>query len=281
MRPSDNCAHTGSMNLSDRLRVKPGRTITLSDYNADATPGCRKKEDVDEIFEETTKKLAELQYLLYAENKRALLVVLQAMDTGGKDGTIRHVLTRLNPAGCDVKAFKAPTAPELDHDYLWRIHHAVPPRGEIGIFNRSHYEDVIAVRVHRLTPRAVWEKRFEQINLFEHFLVENNVTIVKIFLHISKGEQKQRLEERIKNPERHWKLSPADLAERKYWRQYQKAYEGALSRCSTKWAPWFIIPADKKWYRDHAVSQILLETLESMKMKFPKPTFDPSKLKLT
>ncbi len=269
------------MNLTERLRVKPGRTIALSDYSSDSTPGCRRKEDVDKIFEETTSKLAELQYLLYAEGKRSLLIVLQAMDTGGKDGTIRHVLTRLNPAGCDVKAFKAPTAPELNHDYLWRIHQAVPPKGEIGIFNRSHYEDVIAVRVHRLTPRSVWEKRFEQINLFEHFLVANDVTIIKIFLHISKAEQKERLEARIKDPKKHWKLTPADLAERKYWRQYQKAYEGALSRCSTKWAPWFIIPADKKWYRDYAVSQILLETLESMKMKFPKPTFDPSKIKVS
>lgn len=269
------------MNLTERLRVKPGRTIALSDYRADSTPGCKQKEDVDKIFEETTSRLAELQYLLYAENKRSLLIVLQAMDTGGKDGTIRHVLTRLNPAGCDVKAFKAPTAPELGHDYLWRIHQAVPPKGEIGIFNRSHYEDVIAVRVHQLTPRSVWEKRFEQINLFEHFLVENDVTIIKIFLHISKGEQKERLEERIKDPEKHWKLTPADLAERKYWRQYQRAYEAALSRCSTRWAPWFIIPSDKKWYRNHAVSQIMLETLESMKMKFPKPTFDPSKIKVS
>ncbi|MDZ4804992.1 MAG: polyphosphate kinase 2 family protein [Candidatus Eisenbacteria bacterium] len=269
------------MNLTERLRVKPGRTIVLSDYDSDATPGCRRKEDVDEIFEETTTRLAELQYLLYAESKRSLLIVLQAMDTGGKDGTIRHVMTRLNPAGCDVNAFKAPTAPELAHDYLWRIHRAVPPKGEIGIFNRSHYEDVIVVRVHKLTPRSVWEKRFEQINQFERFLVENDVTIIKIFLNISKGEQKRRLEDRIKDPKKHWKLSPADLAERKHWSQYQRAYEEALGRCSTKWAPWFIIPADKKWYRNHAVSQIMLETLESMKLKFPKPTFDPTKIKLS
>lgn len=266
--------------MTDELRVKPGRKVALSDYDPDATPGFKKKPDVDGVLLESTARLAELQYLLYAENKRALLIVLQAMDTGGKDGTIRHVMSGLNPAGCRVKSFKVPTQEELDHDYLWRIHEAVPPKGEFGIFNRSHYEDVIVVRVHKLVPRSVWEKRYDEINAFERHLVENNVTVLKFFLHISKAEQKKRIEARIEDPERCWKLTPSDFEERKHWNEYQLAYDDALTRCSTKWAPWFIIPADKKWFRNLAVSQIMRETLEAMKMKFPKATFDASKLKL-
>ena len=268
------------MDLSERLRVKPGRKIALADHDPQATPGFRGRRDADTILEKSIERLSELQYLLYAENKRALLIVLQAMDTGGKDGTIRHVMSRLNPSGCRVRAFKVPTAEELEHDFLWRIHQAVPPRGDFGIFNRSHYEDVIVVRVHGLKPRSVWEARYDQINAFERHLVENDVTILKFFLHISKDEQKKRIEQRIKDPTKRWKLAPSDFEERKFWNDYQRAYEDALIRCSTKSAPWFIIPADKKWYRNLAVSKIMVEALESMKMKFPKPTFDPSKLKL-
>jgi len=268
------------MNLSERLRVKPGRKVALAGHDPRATPGFRGKRDADTILEKSIVRLSDLQYLLYAENKRALLIVLQAMDTGGKDGTIRHVMSGLNPSGCRVKAFKVPGAEEIEHDFLWRVHQAVPPRGDFGIFNRSHYEDVIVVRVHGLKPRSVWEARYDQINAFERHLVENDVTILKFFLHISKDEQKKRIEQRIKDPTKRWKLTPSDFEERKYWNDYQQAYEDALNRCSTKWAPWFIIPADKKWYRNLAVSQIMVETLESMRMKFPKPTFDPSKLKL-
>jgi len=268
------------MNLSERLRVKPGRRIALQNHDPRATPGFRHKRDVAEIMETSLARLSELQYLLYAENKRALLVVLQAMDTGGKDGTIRHVMSRLNPSGCRVKAFKVPSEEEREHDFLWRVHQAVPPRGDFGIFNRSHYEDVIVVRVHGLAPRPVWEARYDQINAFERHLVENGVTILKFFLHISKEEQKRRIEQRIEDPTKRWKLAPSDFEERKYWNEYQRAYEDAVNRCSTQWGPWYIIPADKKWFRDVAVSQIMVETLESMKMKFPKPTFDPSKLKL-
>jgi len=268
------------MNLSERLRVKPGRKVALAGHDPRATPGFRGKRDADTILEKSIVRLSDLQYLLYAENKRALLIVLQAMDTGGKDGTIRHVMSGLNPSGCRVKAFKVPSAEEIEHDFLWRVHQAVPPRGDFGIFNRSHYEDVIVVRVHGLKPRSVWEARYDQINAFERHLVENDVTILKFFLHISKDEQKKRIEQRIKDPTKRWKLTPSDFEERKYWNDYQQAYEDALNRCSTKWAPWFIIPADKKWYRNLAVSQIMVETLESMRMKFPKPTFDPSKLKL-
>jgi len=268
------------MNLSERLRVKPGRKVALAGHDPRATPGFRGKRDADTILEKSIVRLSDLQYLLYAENKRALLIVLQAMDTGGKDGTIRHVMSGLNPSGCRVKAFKVPSAEEIEHDFLWRVHQAVPPRGDFGIFNRSHYEDVIVVRVHGLKPRSVWEARYDQINAFERHLVENDVTILKFFLHISKDEQKKRIEQRIKDPTKRWKLTPSDFEERKYWNDYQQAYEDALNRCSTKWAPWFIIPADKKWYRNLAVSQIMVEALESMRMKFPKPTFDPSKLKL-
>ena len=266
--------------MSEQLRVKPGRKIALPDHDPGDTPGFRHTSAVDRILEENAVRLSELQYLLYAENKRALLIVLQAMDTGGKDGTIRHVMSRLNPSGCRVKSFKVPTEEELEHDFLWRVHQAVPPRGKFGIFNRSHYEDVIVVRVHGLKSRSVWEARYDQINAFERHLVENEVTILKFFLHISKEEQKKRIQERIKDPTKRWKLAPSDFEERKYWDEYQRAYEDALNRCSTKWAPWFIIPADKKWFRNLAVSQIMVEALESMRMKFPKPTFDPSKLKL-
>jgi PPK2 family polyphosphate:nucleotide phosphotransferase len=268
------------MNLSEKLLVRPGQKVVLSKIDPDETPGYRRKPDVASLLERNTARLVELQYLLYAENRRALLVVLQAMDTGGKDGTIRHVMSGLNPQGCRVQSFKVPSAEELDHDFLWRVHPAVPPKGEVGIFNRSHYEDVVAVRVHRLRPRSVWEKRYQQINAFERHLADNDVAILKFFLHISKEEQRNRIQARIDDPTKRWKLSPADFEERKHWSEYQRAYEDALSRCSRPGAPWFIVPANKKWYRNAAVSSIIVETLESMRMRFPKPTFDLSRYKL-
>src|SRR6267378_1605950 len=270
--------HTRRMKTLADLRVKPGRKVSLKDYAPDATPGFKRKPDVDVVLLECTTRLAELQYLLYAENKRSILIVLQAMDTGGKDGTIRHVMAGLNPSGCRVKAFKVPTEEEREHDFLWRIHQPVPPKGEFGIFNRSHYEDVIVVRVHKLVPRAVWEKRYDQINAFERHLVENDVILLKFFLYISRDEQRKRIQARIDDPTKNWKLAPADFEERKHWDDYQRAYEDAITKCSTKWAPWHIIPADKKWFRNLAVSRIMIETLEAMNMKFPKPSFDPSKL---
>jgi PPK2 family polyphosphate:nucleotide phosphotransferase len=268
------------MRLSEKLLVKPGSKVRLKDIKTDATHGLKEKPDIDRILRETAGKMAVLQYLMYAENKRALLIVLQAMDTGGKDGTIRHVMSGLNPTGVIVKAFKVPSGEELEHDFLWRIHHAVPPRGDFGIFNRSHYEDVVVVRVHDLVPRSVWKKRYDLINEFERDLVESDVTVLKFFLHISKDEQKRRIQDRIKDPMKRWKLTPADFKERKYWDDYQEAYEDALTKCSTKWAPWYVIPADKKWFRNLAVAKIMLETLESMSMKFPEASFDPTKLKL-
>jgi PPK2 family polyphosphate:nucleotide phosphotransferase len=189
-------------------------------------------------------------------------------------------MTGLNPAGVHVTSFKVPSAEEMSHDFLWRIHHAVPPRGDFGIFNRSQYEDVIVVRVHDLVPRSVWKARYDQINAFERHLTRNDVTILKFFLHISKDEQKRRIQDRMKDSERRWKLSTADFKERAYWDDYQEAYEDALNKCSTPWAPWYVIPADKKWFRNLAVAEIMLETLESLKMKFPKASFDPTKLKL-
>ena len=278
--PSRGFPHTPRVRLVEKLRVTPGRKVKLENYPTDVTPGFKQKPDVETILRETAAKMAKLQYLMFAESKRALLIVLQAMDTGGKDGTIRHVMTGLNPAGVHVRSFKVPSAEEASHDFLWRIHQAVPPKGDFGIFNRSHYEDVIVVRVHDLVPREVWNERYEMINQFERHLVDNNVTILKFFLHISKDAQKERIQDRMKDPERCWKLSPADFEERKYWDDYQEAYADAVSKCSTEWAPWFIIPADKKWFRNLAVAEIMLETLQSMKMKFPKPSFDPSKLKL-
>src|SRR4029077_11701999 len=194
--------------------------------------------------------LDELAYRLYAENKRSLLIVLQGMDTSGKDGTIRHVMQGFNPSCCTVVSFKQPSAEELDHDFLWRIHNAAPRRGEVAIFNRSHYEDVLVVRVHELGPRSVWARRYAEINEFEHLLHQHGTTVLKFFLHISRDEQLQRLLERLEEPHKHWKFSEGDLAERQKWKEYQRAYQDALARCSTEHAPWFLIPSDRKGYRD-------------------------------
>ncbi len=262
--------------MSEVLLVEPGKSFNIAKWDADFTAQYKDKEKAVEILEKNRKRLGELQYTLYAENKHSLLIILQGMDASGKDGTIRHVMYGVNPQVCSVTSFKAPTSEELDHDFLWRIHNAVPPRGEIGIFNRSHYEDVLIVRVHDLVPKTVWSTRYEQINDFEKMLSKNNVTILKFFLHISKDEQKERLQERLNDPTKNWKMNPEDLKERELWDDYQKAYEVAIEKCSTKYAPWYIIPANKKWFRNIAVSEIIIETLENLKMKFPKPDFDPS-----
>jgi len=269
------------MKFERQCIVLPGTRVRLRDHDPDETGGIKSKEKAAKLLEQSTRRLAGLQQKLYAEGKRALLVVLQAMDAGGKDGTIRNVMSGANPQGCRVTSFKAPTAEELAHDFLWRIHRAVPARGEIGIFNRSHYEDVLIVRVHRLVPKAVWSARYEQINRFEEILALNGVVIRKFFLHISKREQLARLEERLHDPAKNWKFNPQDLDERKRWGQYVKAYDDALTRCSTLHAPWFIIPANRKWVRNVAVSSILVETLEQLDMKFPKPAVDLSRIKLT
>lgn len=269
-----------AMDFRNKFIVKPDRKVKLKDCDPDGTPGFRKGHQSEKATEKGVERLRELQYRLYAESKRAVLVVLQAMDAGGKDGTIRHVMSGFNPQACRVTSFKVPTHEEAAHDFLWRIHKAAPANGEVGIFNRSHYEDVLVVRVHELAPKEVWSKRYDEINQFEEYLTQNGVTIVKFFLHISKDEQRKRILERMDQPQKSWKLSPADFEERKRWADYQEAYEAALMKCSTKAAPWFIIPANKKWFRNLAVASILVETLEAMNLKFPKPDADLSKFKL-
>ncbi len=225
------------------------------------------------------ERLTDLQTRLYAESERSLLVILQGRDTCGKDGTIRRVFDAVNPQGCVVTSFKKPSDLELSHDYLWRTHHAVPAKGTIGIFNRSHYEDVLAVRVRELVPRAVWAKRYQQINEFERMLSENDVTILKFFLHISREEQKKRLLARLEDPSKHWKFNEDDLGERARWDRYTSAYRDALAKCSTPWAPWYIVPADKKKTRDYLVAQTVVETLARMAPRYPSVGGDIAKLK--
>lgn len=268
-------------NFSKKFIVTPGTKVKLAKYDPEETIGWEKGPKMKTALEKTIEHLDAQQYLLYAEHKHALLIVLQGLDAAGKDGTIRHVMNGINPQGCVVTSFKTPTREELDHDYLWRIHAAVPRIGNIGIFNRSHYEDVLVVRVHDLVPKDMWSKRYDQINSFEQMLSENNVKILKFFLHISKDEQRKRFEARIDDKDRHWKISESDFAERKHWDEYTKAYEEVLTRCSTVQAPWFMVPSNKKWFRNLAVSHIVLETLEELKMKFPPPTVDVSKLKVS
>lgn len=268
-------------NFSEEMIATPGKKVKLGKWDPEDTLGWEKNREAKANLEKMIEKLDGLQYLLYAEHKHALLIVLQGLDAAGKDGTIRHVMSGVNPQGCRVTSFKKPTSEELAHDFLWRVHKAVPPIGDIGIFNRSHYEDVLVVRVHDLVPKDVWSRRYDEINEFERTLDENNVKILKFFLHISKGEQKSRFQQRIDDKDRRWKISEADFAERKYWDDYTKAYEAALTNCSTKRAPWYIIPSNKKWFRNLAVSHIIAETLEGLHMKFPAPTVDVSKIKLT
>jgi len=268
------------MELSRRLRVKPGAKVDLADIDPAGTHGFEKGRDLEAALAKNIARIDELQYLMYAEHRRALLVVLQGIDASGKDGTIRHVMTGFNPQGCRVTPFKAPTPEELAHDFLWRIHHAVPGKGDAAIFNRSHYEDVLVVRVHELVPAPVWKRRYDQINDFERYLAENDVVIVKFFLHISKDEQKRRLERRLEDSTRQWKVALSDFEERKRWKDYQRAYEDAITTCNTKEAPWYVVPGDKKWFRNLAVSQVLVETLEALDMHFPKPTVDLSRVKV-
>ena len=267
------------MNFSERLIVKPGSKVRLSDFDPSRTKPFKDKKQAQKVFEKNLSKIDDLQNLLYAEGRRSLLIVLQGMDAAGKDGTIRHVMTGMNPQGCHVTSFKAPSAEEMSHDFLWRIHKALPSRGQIGIFNRSHYEDVLIVRVHDLVPQSQWSQRYDQINQFEKTLSENGTTILKFFLHISKEEQRSRFLQRLQDPARNWKVSPDDFKERPFWNHYQAAYDAVLSKCSTPWAPWFIIPADRKWFRNLAVAKIIEETLRGMNLKFPKPKADLSTIK--
>jgi PPK2 family polyphosphate:nucleotide phosphotransferase len=266
------------VDLSKHCIVKPGAKVKLADWNPGDTFGVGKDA---KALQKNLERLRELQHLLYADRRNALLIVLQALDAGGKDGAIRHVMSGVNPQGCQVTSFKAPTAVERSHDFLWRIHAATPAKGNIGIFNRSQYEDVLIVRVHNLDPKEVWSKRYRQINDFEQLLAESGVTILKFFLHISKEEQKRRFEKRMSDRTRNWKLSLPDFEERKHWDEYMQAYEDALEKCSTACAPWYIVPADHKWFRNHVLAELTVRALDNMKLKYPAPSVDISKVVLS
>ncbi len=257
--------------MYQQYRVVPETTVDLDRREpADRSAFAGDKSAGREAAKQLNRRLESLQELLYAEGRHKVLIVLQAMDTGGKDGTIRHVFDGVNPQGVKVASFKRPTPQELAHDYLWRVHKETPGRGEIVIFNRSHYEDVLVVRVHNLVPPTVWERRYDQINAFERQLAEEGTTILKFYLHIDKAEQKERLQARLDEPEKRWKFAKGDLAERALWPDYQAAYEAVLSRTSTPYAPWYIIPANRKWYRNLVISQILVDTLEGLEMRYPE-----------
>ncbi|MDQ2767412.1 MAG: polyphosphate kinase 2 family protein [Gemmatimonadota bacterium] len=259
--------------------LAPRDKISLGDRAA-APPRSLDADDdtLDKKMEKLRMRLDELQNALYAESKQSLLVVLQARDAGGKDGTIRRVFSSVNPQGCNVTAFKVPTPVERAHDYLWRVHAAVPPKGMIGIFNRSHYEDILAVRVHKLAPKKIWKERYEQINEFERLLTANGVTILKFFLHISKEEQRVRLCERLTDETKNWKFQAGDLDERALWEDYTAAYLDVFRKCSTKFAPWYLVPGDRKHARDFLVLEKIVSTLEHMNPKYPEA--DPASLKL-
>jgi PPK2 family polyphosphate:nucleotide phosphotransferase len=270
---------TSAEEIVEQLRIAPGARVRLSDEHADRTFGWE-REQAELALKDNRERLEKLQYKQYADGRFAVLAVLQAMDGGGKDGTIRHVFTAFNPQGCRVVSFKAPTSEELKRDYLWRVHNHVPQRGEVGVFNRSHYEDVLVVRVNELVPKAQWQARYAQINDFERMLTDNGTRIVKFFLQISKEEQRKRFQERLDEPRKQWKFNPGDLETRQAWDAYQKAYEDALSRCSTDIAPWYAIPADRKWFRNFAVSQVLRQTLESLPLRYPRPNYDPARIRI-
>ena len=259
--------------------VKPGSKVRLRDIDPEWKGKHEDKKDALKTIERNNLRLRELQELLYAEHKRSLLICLQAMDTGGKDGVIRHVLGAMNPQGCRVATFHRPTSLERDHDFLWRAHRDVPAKSEVSIFNRSYYEDVLVVRIHDLAPKDIWSKHYRQINDFEQSLCENGTHILKFFLHISKDEQLRRFKDRLDDPSKHWKISESDYTERKRWDEYMEAFEDMLSKCSTEHAPWFVIPANHKWFRDLAISQIMVEYLEGLKMKSPMPSVDIAKIR--
>ena len=263
-----------------KLIVEPGSKIRLKHFD----PGYNGKHESHKSalpeIEKNLQKMQELQYRMYAENKHSLLIVLQGLDAAGKDGVVRHVLTGMNPSGCVAVNFKQPTAEDLAHDFLWRVHPHVPAKGSVAIFNRSHYEDVLVARVHGLVPEKVWSKRYDQINDFEQLIsTENNTTILKFFLHISKDEQLARFKKRLDDPARQWKISESDYKEREYWDDYIEAFEDVLTKTSTDHALWFIVPSNHKWFRDLAISQIIVREMEAMGMQFPKPTVNLAEIR--
>mgnify|MGYP001788500567 FL=1 len=266
----------------ERYLVKPGDKVDLAKIDSGERTLFQGggKDDFEPQFDELQDQLQTLQKKLYAQNKHRILVVMQAMDTGGKDGCIKHVFSRIDPQGIHVFSFKKPSAEELAHDFLWRVHPKVPSTGKLVIFNRSHYEDIVAVRVKKLFPDEVWKRRQRHVAEFERMLAEEGTTIVKIFLHISKDEQKRRLQSRIDNPAKHWKIHPDDLTDRARWSDFMTAYEEVIGKTSTDQAPWYVVPADRKWYRNLCVARIMLDTLKKLEMEFPPIDWDPKALKI-
>ncbi|MGH8728159.1 MAG: polyphosphate kinase 2 family protein [Burkholderiales bacterium] len=254
---------------------RPDQSLRLAKIDPEATGDYKSKDQAKAQLKKLHEEFAVLQEKLYAEGKQSLLIIFQAMDTGGKDGAIQNLFEGIDPSGLRITAFKAPTSQELKHDFLWRVHKAAPAKGMIGVWNRSHYEDVLIVRVKNLVEKNVWSARYEAINNFEKLLAENGVVWLKFYLHISKDEQKKRLQARLEDPEKLWKFNPGDLPERALWDDYQAAYEDAVNRCTTEWAPWHIVPANQKWARDAAVLEVVVSALEKMAPRFPKPAFDP------
>ena len=256
------------------VRVQPGVSLRLADIDPDNTEPFSSKKKAEKRLEELREQLSDLQENLYAEHRQSLLLVFQAIDTGGKDGTIRNLLTGVNPAGVEVTAFKSPSTEELNHDFLWRIHPHTPGRGHIGVFNRSHYEDVLVTRVHGLIEPHTWQQRYQDINNFEQLLTRNGTRVLKFFLHISKDEQARRLQARLDNPKKRWKFEPGDLVERRLWDGYQAAFQEAMAACSTTDCPWYVIPANAKWARDLAIAEIVVAALTEMNPQPPAADFD-------
>lgn len=267
-----------SSDIINKLMIAESKKIDLQKFNPDYDFSIHKEEAEDVLERSLRKRMSDLQHRLYAERKKALLIVLQGVDTSGKDGTIRHVISAFNPQGCTVKAFKEPTAEDLSHDFLWRIHKGAPAKGEIVAFNRSHYEDIIQPRVHKIVRKSIWSQRYEYINSFERCLLDNGTKTIKFFLHISKEEQRKRLEERMTDPSKQWKISERDIEDLKFYNSYTAVYQDIIKRCSNLWAPWYIIPANKKWFRNLAVGLIIVNTLERMRPKFPKLATNLSKI---
>jgi PPK2 family polyphosphate:nucleotide phosphotransferase len=266
----------------ERYWVKPGAKLDFGKIDSGEKTLFQgvSKDDSQPQFDDLQGQIQQLQKRLYAENKHRILVVIQAMDTGGKDGCIKDVFSRIDPQGIHVESFKKPSELELAHDFLWRVHAKVPSTGQLVIFNRSHYEDIIAVRVKKIFPDEVWKRRQRHVVEFERMLAEEGTTIVKIFLHISKDEQKQRLQARLDNPAKHWKINPDDLVDRAKWDDFMGAYEDVISKTSTEYAPWYVVPADRKWYRNLCVARIMLDTLKKLKMEFPPINWDPATVKI-
>jgi PPK2 family polyphosphate:nucleotide phosphotransferase len=260
--------------------VKPGKKLNLSKHDPDDTGRFKHKDDAKEDVEKNLRILDELQEILYAQSKFAILIVFQAMDAGGKDGAIEHIFSGVNPQGCSVTSFKVPSHLELAHDYLWRYHLAAPTKGTIGIFNRSHYESVLVERVKDIVPKKVWSKRYDQINDFEQMLAAENTCILKFYLNISKDEQKQRLQDRLDDPVKNWKFNPGDLEERKRWDDYMEAFQDALEKCSTQAAPWYVIPSNHKWFRNWAISDIIAKALKELPLQVPEPIEGIQKYKI-